>query len=294
MLKICTPIVCSFIPFALSGVTIVQWGADANMTGGTFGLNLSAASTPTQLDLSDPAMPDPVTNGGSYYPNNTNSRSPVFFFTQDVEAGAADTRVINGSPPANSEMRLGMRDTDGSDGYHAKGSMIAVWTKDGYNYPSGPSHGFLNGGDANPVTLTSLSVNPFTGNGGASESYPFYWVIRLGSTWYANDAGPVSSAGDLADPSAVDWFEFDPLTDFTDLSNSGSAGPLSNFDNLTAAGMMLTFDHTSTGTIYLLPETTRFQVDGTVVPEPRTTALLLGATGVLAALVIQRRKRHAC
>ncbi|WP_309381405.1 PEP-CTERM sorting domain-containing protein [Cerasicoccus frondis] len=273
-------------PMASNASVVVQWGADIGMTGGSYALNLNGNTTnPSQLDLTSPALGAPTTNGGSYYPNNTNDRSPVFFYTGVATVGEIDARLFNNTAPTTSEMRIGMRDLDdGIAGSAVQGSQIIMWTQDGYDYGTGPSHGFLNGGDTNSVTLTSMTAT-FTGT---NSSVDFYWVIRLGSDFYATGGNALNEGTELTDPSAALWFEYDPLTDITDLSNQGSAVVLSSFDNLTAVGMLLDFDASSTGsTIYVLPEMTEFQATG-VIPEPSTYAGIIGLVGLM--YVIRRRK----
>lgn len=275
-----------------SGVVVVQWGPDENVTGGGFGINLSPnPGDPNVIDLTDPANPDPATNGGTYYPNNTNSRTPTFFYTGVQNAGSLDARIINNTSPAVSDIRLGMRDQDGSDGYAVNGANLAIWTKDGFDYATGPDHGFLNGGDANPVTLTSLSSS-WTSNGGTAAGLTtFYWVIRLGNDFYATGGDSIAQSTDLADPASANWFSYDPLTDITDVSNAGSAAPLPNLDNLTAVGVLTTFDHTSTGNIFINSSVEQVIAEGVVVPEPGVYAAIAGL-GVLI-FVVRRRKRLA-
>ncbi|WP_269540470.1 hypothetical protein [Cerasicoccus fimbriatus] len=275
------------IPLLSEAVVAVQWGPDTNVTGGGFGINLSPNSPdPSIIDLTDPGNPDPATNGGTYYPNNTNSRSPVFFYTGVANAGELDNRIINNTAPATSEMRLGIRDTDGGDGFVAQGANLVLWTQTGFDYASGPDHGFLNGYDSTPATLESINSSWATNGGTAAAQTTLYFIIRLGSDFYAAGGDSLSASTDLLDPAAATWYNYDPLTDIEAI---GSEATLTNFDNLTAAGVMTAFDYTSGSAIYLNAELGEFQVN--VVPEPQTYALIAGCTGLLIA--IRRRQKRS-
>lgn len=275
------------IPLLSEAVVAIQWGPDTNMTGGGFGINLSPNSPdPSIIDLTNPANPDPVTNGGSYYPNNTNSRSPVFFYTGVANAGELDNRIINNNAPAISEMRIGMRDTDGGDGFVVQGANLALWTQTGFDYASGPDHGFLNGYDSAPATLESINSSWTTNGGTASAETTLYFIIRLGSSFYATGGDSLAASTDLLDPASATWFNYDPLTDIEAI---GTEAALANFDNLTAAGVLTTFDYTSASAIYINAEMGEFQVN--VIPEPHTYALIAGFAGLLIA--IRRRQERS-
>jgi len=275
-----------------SAVVVVQWGADENVTGGGFGINLTPNSpNPEIIDLTNPNNPAPATNGGTYYPNNTNARSPVFFFTGVATAGVLDDRIINNTPPATSDLRIGMRDQDGADGFAIQGANLVIWTQDGFDYATGPDHGFLNGGDANPVTLTSLQSSWSFNGGTAAGLTNVYFVIQQGSDFYATSMGTGAGAIDLLDPASADWFDYDPLTDITDLSDEGNAGVLPNLDNVSAVGVLTTFDHTDTDNIFVNASVAEFVAEGTVVPEPGVYAAVLGL-GVLA-FAWRRRQRKS-
>jgi len=257
--------------------TIVSWGPATDIVTGQQGTIGGEGSS--SIDFGTPSNP---TIGASYYPNNA-GKSPVFYFASTATAGNLDVRILDNGTN-NDEFRMAMNDNSG-DPRVVDGAIAIVWTKDG----DGSNFGFLNGGDANPVTLTSISTT-FNDNGSANRaSVDRRWIIRLGSDFYVSEAFDYTSNMSLADPSTANWFSYDPATDIRAIDEVNDQVALASFDDLTAVGTLQEFSRTETDrNIFLLPEMTSFTVTGDVVPEPASAMLILVGTTFMAT---RRRRR---
>lgn len=259
-------------------VTIVSWGPSPDIitsAKGTIGGEGSSS-----IDFSTPSNP---AIDGTYYPDNT-GHNPVFYFASTATTGNLDVRMLDGGAN-NDEFRMAMSDTTG-DPREVDGNIAIMWTKDG----DGSNFGFLNGGTANPATLTSITAT-FNSNGSGNNAFvDIYWIIRLGSSFYISQDFNFNNTSSLPDPSAVNWFDYNPDAASTgDITAIGASATLANFEDVTGVGFMLKFVQTSATNIFLLPEMTSFTAEADVVPEPSTYALMVGLAA-LGGMLWRRRK----
>lgn len=168
-------------------------------------------------------------------------------------------------------------------GYSASLHHIYLWSKSD----------FLAGSAADStVTLNGIHVSA-NDNSSTTVSHTFM-VIRLGSSWYiSSDYGDYSSSyvtRGFDSPALVSaWYNYDPTADFTAI---GSAVTLTDFSNLTAAGVYIntTFSSANPGAIAIVSRIADVTIDATItdtsIPEP--AAFGLAFCGV-ALLTLRRR-----
>ena len=267
-------------------VTVVQWGTGTDIVSANQGVT-SAFEGENDTSLNTGTSSNP-TVGADYYNSNT-GRNPVFFANSVNTQGTGTSFSIANDFTADSvDYDIITFNISADSNVSNRASALVMWTKAGDG-----SFGFLNGGDSNDVTLSSLSA---TGNVNsvANSSFETRFVIQLGSTYYiSEDLGRFGTGNQgyttlsIADVTAAAWSAYDPVTNFT--TTIGSTVTLSDFSDLNAVGLY--YDRDVTGTnrfsnLYLAG----FEAQGTVVPEPSSFALLLGA--VTMALVATRRRRN--
>jgi len=247
-------ILALFISHSLPAAIVVSWGTANDIVSSSTGIPSGSTTSLNLASLSNPAI------GPSYYPNNS-GKTPEFY-----GAGTGNFRLRN----------EGIDNIGSSANGVTQISMIALWTQ--------PF--FINGGDVNPVTLTGMD-GVFNSNGG-TVAVSSRFVIRLGSDFYVSDA--FGSTPSFNDPTAINWFNYDPTTDYTAV---GAPVLLADFSNLTAAGAFLQGTRAAPGTAQIKLQ--GINVDGTVgaavIPEPSWLGLI--ALGGSLGLVIWRRRQGA-
>lgn len=260
--------VASLAP-VLNAVTVVSWGpgtdivpnGDENMSFGkdTVSVNFTSYSNPTV--------------GPDYYPNNTGKTPNFYGATRGISEGSP---FITGwrvdDDPTNNRLFASLNaNPSTSTEMHA----IYIWTK----------NDFLEGSGAPNVSLDGISYSGSKNTGATSIRY----VIELyDSTFYVsgedNPAGGTFSGG-FVDPTTLNWFNYDPTTDFTSIGSSASLSA-SDFDNLTAAGIYML---NTVGGPFNQIRLHAFSVDATIIPEPSTYAAMAGAATLLAGMIRRRR-----
>ena len=256
-MKFSTPLLIAILTlpaFAASAVEVVQWGPGTDIVTG----NLDAQNNDEGLALVlDGGYSSPDV-GPNYYPDNTD-RTPNFY--------------------GSSDGRLQIRQSSGGDNIGANGNgitstnTIVLWT----------NSEFLNGGDTNAATLTGMSAITDDNSSGATTQSRF--VIRLDSTFYVSDIFGEGAAS-FSDPGLLTWNSYDPMTDFTAI---GTATPVTDFSNLTGAGIYYTSSLPSAGTIVSELEQFTVTADIAAIPEPATVGLLLGGLACLGFHHLRRR-----
>jgi len=244
---------------SVSAATIVNWGDSDDMVAGTRGMAGQGLDT---LDFTSFAAPSSGTEYAVYAatPGVTADFYASAFYTSDVTVGnqATGLRINNDNPDvlnfAVSEASATQTDN------HA----IMFWQ----------DSEFLTG----DRELESISVTTAINTGSAD----LYFVIRLGSNYYRSSAATSPGSVSLTDPSTTSWFDYDPLTDFSDLS--GSLASLGSFDNLTGVGF---YGHNDGGNF------NQFKIQSvevTAIPEPASAALFIGL-GLYGLAAARRRSR---
>ncbi|MFV0336959.1 MAG: PEP-CTERM sorting domain-containing protein [Chthoniobacterales bacterium] len=153
-------------------------------------------------------------------------------------------------------------------------TTLYVWTQDYFQT------GYTSGN----LSLNSISTS-FADNTGSITTLARY-VIRLGTDFYVSDTvseTATPTVASLTDPSSVSWYSYNPTSA---IGTVGSSVTLSNFDNLTAAGLLLS--STRASETYMANYVYAFSVGATPIPEP-SSAMLLGLSAV--ALVLRRRQK---
>ena len=216
--------------FTASAVDVVYWGGSSEIVTSSRATQNANSGTTLVLDMGY-TSPDV---GPNYYPDSTD-RTPNFF-------GSSDLRL---------QIRNSGLDNIGANGNGvASSDSIVLWT----------NAEFLNGGDSNAATLTGMSA--ITGDNASGVTTTSRFVIRLGSTFYVSDP-VVEGTATVSDPTRLTWNHYDPQTDFTTI---GSPVALSDFSNLTAAGLYFTSTLDSPGTI--ISELEEFTVTADIAAGP--------------------------
>lgn len=240
---------------ALQAAVILSWQADPTIVGGHTSMSPDNSN---QLDLSSG-----YNSPASYYPNST-GHTPNFygaaFADMDGAIESLSWRMLNDYGGGNDSIGMS-KDTRGIT-TSANLYEIIFWTKDE----------FLAGGDtAANVSLDGMSIN--TGDNGSTINTNAHFVIRLDSNYYVSDQFGDSTQS-FEDPTTITWYEYDPLTDFSDTSGAAASLATSDFDNLTGAGFFINASEPdASGSQYNNVYINNMQVDATVVPEPSSFAL---------------------
>jgi hypothetical protein len=226
-------------PGGLKAAAIVQWGSSATLVSAY--RNDTVARKDFILSLTVPANP---AIGANYYADAT-AASPLFFATahNSEEAATVQFQIANdlvSGGLTNDVVRFNY-DSGGTSANTSYG--LILWTRYGSGSAGSPVYGFLNGGDDNSanVVLTGLSATAYvnTNTGVVSENR---FVIRLGGSFYVSaNLGPLPTQGQgagtivVADPTQMQWFAYDPLTDVRAI---GAAATVSSFAGLDAVGLL--------------------------------------------------------
>lgn len=242
-------------------VVVVSWGPATDIV--TTNTNLTFNKDSVVVNFSQFSSPTSV----NYYPNDA-GKTPDFYgaskgFNQDGDFNVTWRINENASGDSiwSSISNSGATQTD----VH----QIAIWTIDE----------FINAGSATEVSLVSMAAvkQQNTGN------HVTRFVVRLGATDFYVSEIVTGNSPSLPDPTTVDWFSYDPTTNFTSIGALASLAP-ADFQTMTAAGVYL---HNSVGGAFNQSRLMSFEV--MAVPEPGTYALLLGVLGL--GLVLVRRRR---
>lgn len=233
---------------------IVSWG-----NGATDIVTANSANLPAGTSLNLGSYANPAV-GANYYPNYVSEGATPYFYaaTDGVRA-----YVRNATTPGDSlytVLTVGVGQ-----------GAIFLWDKAGFW--GGASDA------ASTVDLTGMTVN-ITDNAGSTAS-SVRFVIRLGTDFYVSGTSGEGTT-DIADPSTLNWYNYD----VANYKTIGSAVTLTDFSNLTAAGLYLTA--TSTGSSIAI-SVNNFGVSGTVIPEPATVGLL--GLGTLVSLLLRRVRK---
>lgn len=227
--------------------TLVRWGSATDIVSAT--ASLTGQSSTDSLNLTSYGSP---AQGSSYYPNYvTEGASPNFYAAttgdrfQILDNAAGD--YIYSRSPVN--------------GY------IVLWTQDL----------FLNGGNSGSVTLAGMGVK--TGDNTAAITTTARFVIRLGSNYYISQTF-AEGAQSFSDASRLTWYNYD----ISSYSTIGSEAAVTDFSNLTAAGVYIDDDAASSQSKLF-----DFYMEGiTVAPAPATIGML--GLGFLITLLIRRTR----
>jgi len=142
--------------------------------------------------------------------------------------------------------------------------------------------------DQNGSLFASINnnLNPTAGNERASR-----FLVQSGGQWYLSTSSFTGTTGTLAiNASTATWYSFDPAANalFWDVRNPGSTVTGNTFTDITAIGIYTQHElFDGTATTSAVQGFSSFEA--TVVPEPSSFALLLGA---IVALAIIRRGRN--
>jgi len=276
-------ITCCYLasPFlgTVTAQTVIQWGPQSTsyLTG-----NAGAAATfedTSALDLGSGF----TFESGDYASAPTSSD----FYAASRSFAGDGTTIETGS---TIQLQNDSNITDGGDGVIFSNGRV----QPDANFDGATNHAIAFWTVASQSgALDNLSYRAGRNAGSNSASRA---VIRLGSDFYiSEDLGELSFADDgLGDPtlelalrslggapSSVNWFNYDPTTDFTVV---GTAATISDFTGLTGAGFY-GFNQDN-GAEFRTIGLGEFTV--TVVPEP-STGLLLGLAGI--AVFWLRRKQ---
>jgi len=259
----CAAALLAFSLSPLSGATIVNWGNSSDMVDnfravageGVDALGFAQFAQPTTADYQAYADTPGVT--ADFYASA--------FYTSSETTGpqAISLSMGNGTPD---DLRSNVNEPGATQ---TDNHFIMFWQ----------DAQFLTG----DRELESISVTTTINTGTTTN---LYYVIRLGSNYYRSSAAAAPGSVSLSDPSSTSWFDYDPTTDFSDLS--GGSVSLGSFDNLTGVGFygLNTFISTNAATNQL--RTVSFEA--TAIPEPATAALLLGL-GLSGLVMVRRRER---
>lgn len=252
--------------------SLVAWGPSDSYVSTTQSGQRPATSGLIPFDMDTPISPLPANySGGAFYGGADSSPSMntgYAVFNNNFWGSDMDTMMFG-------------RTTGVTAGHVVTG--VTLWKKED----------FINGsGETDEVTVTSFS---FTGlvTTWQSTNRAARFVLQQGSDYIISDnigldgtfPMPTRTLNDL---SSVNWFTYDPVTDFKVI---GALVETPTFSGVTAAGLFLTAEATGEEAINLA--FTQFGALGTVaIPEPSTTAAMLGA-GVLLLIFIRRRFRSS-
>jgi len=278
-------LVITFTPFAFAAVasaqtTVIEWGPQSTsyLTGNagaaatfedTSALNLGSGFT---FSSGDYAVAPP---------------SPDFFAASRSFAGDGTTIETGSVIQLQNDSNI----TDGGDGIIFSNGRV----QPDVDFDGTTNHAIVFWEVASQTAaLDSISFRAGRNAGSNSASRA---VIRLGSDFFiSEDLGELSFADDgLGDPtlelalrnlggapSSVNWFNYDPTTDFTVV---GSAATISDFTGLTGAGFY-GFNQDN-GAEFRTVGLGEFTVS--VIPEPSSYALLAGCLG-LGWIMLRRRR----
>ncbi len=139
------------------------------------------------------------------------------------------------------------------------------------------------GGSVSLTSSDSLSVTSRRYGSGYGDT-EVRFVIQEGSTYYISESQGIIPTSyttyTLADPTAANWFDYDPATSIQAVGGAASPG----FNNLTAAGAwfdLVAGSLSSNRTVRV----NDFQANATVIPEPSTILLM---AGVMVPLLLRR------
>ena len=225
-----------FLRLALShrpndpGLPMVDWTANPDIV--VSGENFDNGIVGPGVDLATPVNP-------AIGPDYGNVDSPLFYGATYAfgDNFAKNPRVNDGDPTGNVDddrivIAFNKNDTQ-DDAAENNATTTLIWTQDG----DGSRHGFLNGADTGSPTLAYLELRA-RNSARTTNSNKVRFVIRIGTDFYISEAvGSVASniaeTFLIADPYAVDWFEYDPENDILTM---GDPVFLTEFGNITAVG----------------------------------------------------------
>jgi len=264
-----------------SATVVISWGPAGDIVNSS--QNLANAQEGVRT-ISFSSFVTPAVGAG-YYPNNA-GKTPEFY------GATYSTQTINSivsSDQGNNAWRINESGTDqifsAKNGAASEPTLI-VDLYSGYSWTKSE---FLAGADTAPnVTLNSISATVGDNGSGSSTNYRFFVELN-GTDWYVSDTSFGEGNNTLSNPASQTWLDYDPETDFSDVSGSVASLSASDFDNLTGVGIFTHSASASAGNRFVQTHFTQFEVDASFVPEPSTYALITGL--VVAGLLVLRRRR---
>lgn len=231
---------------------------------------MSVGKNTTAFSFDTPSSP---AQGPSYYPDAT-GKTPTFYaatiaVNDDGPKNLGNWRLDDSNPDrifSNNNEAVGY---SGNNDIH----QITMWKKDS----------FLNGGDSNPVSLTSDTSLSVSTSGNSGGSIARFVIQENDTTYYVSDLAPSIGGNtfEISDPTSVDWFVYNPESDY--LAIGALATP--TFNNITGVGSYTIRDNSGRFTQHYY---TAFEAYG-VIPEPSYSIIGLG----VLVFAVQRRRRRS-
>lgn len=250
--------------------TIVMWGPAEDIVSSS--QNLTVGKNATSVNLSTKTSPD---QGADYYPNDTGA-TPEFYAAIIAQEDGIDNNINNWRvQPATPDDYI-FANNNAAEGFTGTNNVFSIllWQKSS----------FLAGGDTIDVELNGMSVS-VDGNAGTAFGR---FVIQLdNASFYVSQqyeqVGNTFNTFSFTDPSAVTWYNYDPVN--SDFRTIGSEAAITDFSNVTTAGA---FVQNNVDGRFAQLWVRDFQMVGTI-PEPAAYAFLFGATVAIGTLVRRRR-----